>query len=291
MSKKLLFVVYLALLFGIMNISANAALTCGFQAPSASGSSLGNLSLINVSYSDSGATTPTRASYTVSVNISSPSTRNSSSVSSIFDIANTTGGTMAALFSVNSSFPNSIIVEDSTDYTLACSCRNNTDAVNCNATLTSTLVDRTSPSPPTAITFTNPLQDGNTITATIDRTLANRCWILFGGAGVPRRAMTLSGSTCTFTVAKDTPPNSDYQTFVQADDRTNTTNSAVQSITIRGTPSGGGGLYGANIEIDNSQGQSVIGGQSNPFAPKKNNDVFVWAVLAFVAFLLFKGKK
>lgn len=284
-------IISLISLIFFLNIFSVYSLNCGFERPASSFSSLGNNTLINVSYSNAGIT---EATIRVDVNISSPSTRNSSSLTSIFSISNTTGGSLSAPFSVNSSFPNGVIIEDSNDYTIACSCTNSTTSVNCNSTRTSMTVDRLLPAPPSSITFSNPLKAGDTITMTINRGLANSCFVLFGGTGVSRTPMTLSGSTCTYTVQANSPSNGDYQTYFSASDKLNETLSNLNYVTVSASGSGGDGILTGEIPLPSSQkGQSILGGQqTNPFVPQKKNDNWgMWAVVGFLVFLYFKGKK
>ena len=214
-------------------------------------------------------------------------------------IANVTNSTLSALNFTMPSF-NTLILQDGSDYTIGAIVWNGTDNTkgqsDANRTgctnVTSRNLDRTKPSVPNSIVFTNPVKDTNTITATINRSDSNRCFVRFGGPSTSRFAMTLSGSTCTFTVGQNNPPNSDYETYVEADDQTNATLSALQYVTIRAVASDGGGLFGgATLQLPPGQtGQSLIGGTTNPFAPKKDNTGTIVVVL-IVAYLIFGGKK
>ena len=105
--------------------------------------------------------------------------------------------------------------------------------------------------------------------------------------------MTLSGSTCTFTVGKNDPPNSAYQTYFEASDRSNTTLSAIQYVEINAVKSDGGGILSGDIIIYDENGnpiQSSIGSSGNPFAPKKDN---TWLLIGIAvgAYFLLSGKK
>src|SRR3990167_3138370 len=163
------------------------------------------------------------------------------------------------------------------------------DAVALSATTVT--VDLSNPTAPTAVTFSNPVEADETITATINRQDSNRCFVRFGSSGAPRQAMTLSGSTCTFTVTSNNPPNSAYQAFVTADDNGADAEalSAAQNIEITATRSDGGGLFGDGAQItlpnDNSV-QSALGLSSNPFAPKDKKMVFLIIVI-IVAIIYF----
>ncbi len=213
-------------------------------------------------------------------------------------IANVTNSTLSTLNFTMPSF-DALILQDGSDYTVGVIVWNGTDTTkgqsDANRTgctnISSRTLDRTKPSVPTSIVFTNPLKDTNTITATINRSAANRCFVRFGGPSVERRAMTLSGSTCTFTVGQNNPPNSDYQAYVEADDRTNATLSVIQYITIRAVQSDGGGLFGGTLVTTQDQnGQSALGGSSNPFAPKKNNTQTI-IIIAIIVYFVFLRKK
>ena len=292
MNKKLLLI---PLFFIFSLFFVNAGIDCNLSIPNTN--RIGNNTILNITFNVSadGST----GNMTVDVQAQSASTRNSTYAN--IDL-NGTGNT-SQLRHFNITFRNAIVLEDSNDYSFRAFCyMNNTQAFGTNeyggvsSAVADVLVDRHRPAPVAAITFTNPVKTDNTITATLNRELANRCWIRFGGPLVPRRAMTLSGSTCTFTVGRDNPPNSDYPAFIESDDRTNVTLSTQQSITILGSTSDGGGiLSGATIEIPQSKGgQSILKGQqSNPFAPKKQDkdNWVIWAVGAFLVFLYFKGKK
>ena len=288
--KKQIPIVLLILIFSLVSVFA---LECGFESPTpiTTTGTVGNQSMLNASYSNAGITEPL---INMTFSASSVSTRNSSTslLGNSSNVTQVSGGQMAPN-SVNLTISNAVLIDDSNNYIISCSCGNSTTSVACNSTRTVTF-DRTKPSPPTGITFTNPVLEGNTIRATINRELANRCWIHFGGQTTERRAMTLSGSTCTFTAQKDSPSNSDYETFIEADDRTNTTFATSVFITIRASQSDGGGiLSGATIQLPASQGgQSLLGGGSsnNPFAPKgKNNTGMI--VIAIIALLIYLRNK
>lgn len=281
----------------ILSMFSAYALDCGFASPSpASAGSLGNLSVLNMTYSNAGTT---EANIYFVAYLTSPSTRNATAATQgkIFNVSNNTAPVVMSVNAINNTYPNSAIIEDSSDYTLSCECVNSTAVTACNATRTSILSDRTFPSAPTSITFSNPVKAGDTITATIDRTLANRCFVAFGNVNA-RSAMTLSGSTCTFTVQSNSPPNSDYAAYLIADDRTNSTLSASQNIIIRGTVSDGGGVYDGQAILNQGQansGQSILGGSSNPFAPKPTGLAAIppigWLLIIIAGFFVAKDQK
>jgi len=160
---------------------------------------------------------------------------------------------------------------------------------------TTVTIDQTDPSAPTSITYTNPVDDGDTLTSTIDRDNANRCWVKFGGN--PKVAMTLSGSTCTYTVTNGIPVNSIYETVFSADDGTDAEAvAAIVTVQITATPNGGlvigGGEAVISVDADGNPTNSAIGFNSNPFNPKQkqNNALVVAIVGAFVLYMVFKKK-
>lgn len=291
--KKIIILPFLILAFvlGASQVFAvEATGSCGFTSQLASGGSIGNNTLINVSYNYINGT-----QINISVYLTSPSTRNSTVATGLIaNITNVTAG------SINLTMNNTFRFDDSNDYTLDCKCFGNTtiSSYSCNSTRTGMLLDRTRPETPSAITFTNPVKDTDTITATINLELANQCFIKFGGNKI---AMTRSGSTCTFTAARgsNSPADSDYQMAIIADDRTNETQSADQSVTIDANPNGDGGWLGGGLQYTSSDNQNIQGalggGSSNPFAPKptglKSIPPLGWVIIAIVAVMLFGNKK
>ncbi len=273
--KKLMFLIPFIFLLSIFFVNADCNLTS---------TSIGNRTALNVSINTSGGDNILSA--TASFWATSASTRNSSEL--IGNVSNTSNR-----LHVNYTFPDSMILEDSNDYTVWATCYLNSSQatidnvkVENSTILTSVLFDRTKPAVPTGITYTNPVKDGNTIKATINLELANRCWIRFGGQNTERKAMTLSGSTCTFTAGVNNPPNSDYQAYISADDRTNETLSSVQNVIIRAVQSDGGGLFGDTLV---SQTDS-FGKGKQPFSKFDNKSIAVILILILL-FLYFKNKK
>ena|SRR3990167_6321145 len=278
--KKTILISLLVFLLSLFFVYADE-LTCTLLAPT-TGSSVGNLSVFNLSFA--GGTN--NATVTGYFNASSASTRNSSAGTLLWSLANLTAiHTLNG--SINITINKSMIFEDSDDVVVEAAVETSVGRVDCGSTATGVLVDRTMPAPPTGITYTNPLVVDNTITATINRELANQCFIRFGSSNAPRKAMALSSSTCTFTVARDNPPNSDYQTFISASDRTNETLSTVQNVVIRAVTSDGGGVLGGTLVKTPSgvSAQSVF-----PTLDAKNKQVLA-IVLLLLAFLYFKNKK
>jgi len=247
----------------------NASIDCNLTVPT----SIGNLSVLNATFNTSadGST----GNVSVFFEGRSASVRNSS-FSFVANITNTSN-----LRHVNLTLPNSAILEDSDDWEFRATCYANASSstitiaenVATSSTITGRLLDRTDPSSPTSITFTNPVKVDDTITATITRDTANRCYIRFGSSNAPRKAMTLSGSTCTYTVSRENPPNGAYAVFIEADDRTNSTPTNQQNVEILSATSDGGGiLSGAQIQLPQSTGiQGAFGASTNPFLAKANN--------------------
>ena len=287
--KKILLIAVLLVLI-LVSSPHVYAMSCGFENPTTlTGGTIGNQTVLNASFADANGTAIRIAFF-----LTSAAQSRNTTASAAQNVSNLSGAALMAPRSVNVSFPDAAVFDEAPDYTLSCSCYNSTDTQACNATRTGITLDRKSPNQPTGITFTNPLKDGNTITATIDRDNANSCFVRFGSVNAPRKSMTLSGSTCTFTARRNNPPNSDYPSFIESSDGTNGTLSAMLNIIIRATQSDGGGLFGGTVVMpEKKQGsQSIVGGQNqNPFAPKKKNDGWaIWIVAGFFAFLLFKGK-
>ena len=287
--KKSGLIVLTILLFSLLAFSAYS-ITCGFQNPTpAASGTLSGSDIINVSFADPAST----SLINVSVFLQSAAISRNTTLSTLFNYTNVTQGTGVY---VNGTFYDAYAFDDANDYTLSCSCQNATTTVACNATRAVT-VDRTNPAAPTAITFTNPVKATNTITATIDRVNANRCFVKFGGN--PKQAMTLSGSTCTYTVQSNTPPNADYDLVVSADDRTDTEAVAAKRyISIMSTVNGDGAWLGGALEAAQNQdtGQSILGGgSSNPFAPKPTGLKAIppigWVVIAIILVAMFWNKK
>lgn len=279
MKKQVSILVLFIMIMVAASMYTYAAIDCNLTVPTV----VGNLSQINVSVNTTGTVTTSAAFFAYS-----SLTRNSSTATMLANVTNS-----SRTLAVNLTFGNNIILEDSNDYSVYAICYNNGTGTNgalestTSATTTGITFDRTKPTPPTAITFTNPVKSGDTITATIDRANANRCYIQFGGTNTPLLAMTLSGSTCTYTVSSNNPPNSAYNTFFVANDRTNSTTSSLNYVTVQSTTSGGGTLSGT-LTGDQAQIQQV---QDASTSPSKNKATMLLIVLGIGLFLLFGNKK
>lgn len=296
--KKLIFIIPFIFLLSLFSASA---INCAFITPAANGATLQAGSIINITFSNGGLAT-TDEIISLIINASSPSTRNSSALTRIIaNQSNLTGAVLMASSSINLSLPVQSFdwIEDSNDYTLTASVENSTARVDCNATRTSVILDRTTPSIATGITYTSPVRDTNTITATINAVNSNRCYIKFGGN--PLTLMTRSGtnnSLCTYTAARGTnnPADGDYPFIIKADDRSNSTDTSIRYVTIDADQSGDSGyLSNAVVQVvQTSDGrQSILGGgQANPFLPKKknNDNMIILMVVVFLAFLYLRKK-
>lgn len=295
--KKLMLLLPFIFLIGILFV--NATIDCNITNPSTN-SIINTGTQLNITYNAS--TSGNTANVTVALFAKSiAQSQNTSFYALIFNQSN-----ISNRLHVNITFPSTNpVLGDASDYSFFATCYENAtaagataDQVTNSSIISSVQLDRTSPSVATGITFTNPVGASGTITASITRGNTNRCFLRFGGPSVSRTAMTLSGSTCTFTVTSNNPPNSDYSTFVETDDNSNSTLSAVQYITIRGTKSDGGGLFGGTLVTtgdSSSSGQSAIGGSSsNPFLPnqgfKFDEKTGAVIIIALLAYLYFKKK-
>ena len=277
-------------LFGLL-FFVNAGIDCNFTSPTY----ITNGTVLNVSYNTTGMTSI--INITVAFEAKSASTRNSS-YSLIGNVTNTSNQRH-----VNFTMPSSTaVLEDSNDYVVRASCILNASGATSHNGVSSessaVILDRTNPAPPTGITFTNPVTDTKTITATINLELANACIIKFGGN---RISMTRSSTTCTYTAqrGKSSPADGDYQFSVIASDGTNETASGEQSVTIDADQNGDGGWLGGGLQYTPSANQGLQGalggGSSNPFAPKptglKSIPPIGWVIIAIVAVMLFGNQK
>lgn len=255
----------------------------------------GQTSKINISTKDANDGSLVNMS-NVAVRCSSASTANSST-RVIYNITNSTA-TNANLGYVNFTFGDDLILEDSNDY----SCTAISTGVGAADAVTSSaltvLVDRTAPTAASAVTFANPIADAGTVTATLTDANTIACFIRFGSPAAPRLAMTISGTTCTFTVGRNNPSNGAYQAFIETHDNTNATLTSAQNIEILAVLSDGGGLFsGAQVQLPANQGlQGALGGSSNPFAPKQGlqqllSNPIVLIIIGITAYLLLSKKK
>lgn len=278
MNKKLLVPIFMTLLF----VFSAFGYTITMRSPATNGY-ITTGSLLNVSF-DSGENLTALAIFAYS-----SSTRNSSSSSLVINISNNTA-TDFNTGDANATFRSSFVFDDSNDYTFTCTAYNNSGATQaCSVSSTGVDIDTQVTTAPSSITFSNPVQSGNTITATVSLANAHLCYIGFGGN--PRQSMTRSGTTCTYTVQRDSPPNGDYQVILTASDGTNESTSATQYITIRSALSDGGGLWGGTLVEEKSNGaQSVLGSSSNPFQKNDNRGLLI-VVAIVLGLILFKGKR
>ena len=278
--KKIITILLFMMVLGMF--SAYAAIDCNLTVPNP----IGNRSQINASYNASVGS----VGYSVAFFASSSSTRNSTAL----PFANATNTSRRV--TTNLTFGNNIILEDSNDYSIYAICYHNSTGAGGapeftqSTTTTGVTIDRTDPSAPSAITFLNPVKNGETITATIDRETANRCFIQFGGPNVEKLPMALSGSTCTFTAAPNNPPNSAYDAFLVADDRTNSTTSSMNNIIIQAATNNGG--FSGSIEIPGGQSGSIdVNAIFNPADTAKKKQTAVLIIIVLVVLVFINKKK
>lgn len=290
--KKLILLLPLVFLLGIIFVSAID--DCNLTAPNSTNNVIRSGFMFNVTHNQTGD--GTENNITVVIQAKSASTLNTS-YSVVINETNATN-----LRHLNVSLQGKFVLGDSNDYVFRALCfwNGTGEGSKTSAEVSGVTLDRSKPQVATSITFTNPVKDTQTITATIDRNTTNKCFIKFGGHTVERRAMTLSGTTCTYTVGKNNPPNSDYDTYINTDDNTNTTDSGIQYVSIKAVSSDGGGLFGGSTfvtEGGDSSGQSVFGGgtSSNPFLPnqgfKLDDKTGALLIIGLLVFLYIKNKK
>lgn len=277
--KKIITILLFMMVFGVFSVYAG--IDCNLTVPNP----IGNLSQINASYNTSVGS----VGYSVAFFASSPSTRNSTAL----PFANVTNTSRRV--STNLTFGSNIILEDSNDYSIYAICYHNSTGAGGapeftqSSTQTGIRIDRTKPSPPTGIIFTNPVKNGETITATIDRALANKCYVQFGSQSAEKLPMSLSGSTCTFTTAPNNPPNLAYDAFFVADDNTNSTTGSMNSIIIQSAANNGG--FAGSVTIPGGQSGSIDANTLfNPEAAAKKKQTLVIILLLVGAFLIFRKK-
>lgn len=284
--KKIMLIFPFLFILTLFYVSAN--IDCNLTVPSRiSNATVG----INVTYNTSVTTT----NVTVALEAKSASTRNSS----YSLIANITNSSATSLRVWNLTFLGAgLVLEDANNYVFRATCYHNGTSSNPDTAVSSEIsgvvIDRHRPVTPTGVTYTSPVGDAGTITATINRALANTCYIKFGGGSLV--TMVLSGSTCTYTASatSNNPPDGDYQFIVRASDGLNDSlvDTSSQSVTIDAVQSDGGGLLGGTIVASSDgAGQSSIGLKSNPFSSKKYDDKVIAIILIVVVFLYFKNKK
>ena len=222
-----------ALLFALaIALDANA-FTCGFSGAINSGY-VTNGSLLNVTFGGEGIN---ESLITAAVNCISSSTANSS----VGLITNVSNGSGSAPNSINFTFINKYVLEDSNDYTCSVSCYNQTSQISGNSTKTGVIIDRTRPPTPTSISPSGSITVGsNTFSATVDGSATTGCQLWFQGTnpGYQAYSMTHTGSSCTLTFSSI--GLSDYVYFIRATDGTNSTDTALTTISASNSNSGAG---------------------------------------------------
>lgn len=189
--------------------------------------------------------------------IKSPSTANSSWVD-MGTFLNTT------LSYVNGTY-NTTYLEDSNDYTLNATCRNQSNDIGYK-TITIT-VDNTIPIAPSSLSPANneviSTSGSQTFSSTVTNSKTTSCTytIARGGAtsgnDYTSGTATYSASTCSFTKTfTDSNDNGEWYWKITASDGTNTTNSATNIVSAQ-FAGGGGGLPGTPTQDDQATCQSL----------------------------------
>lgn len=272
MRKIIIFMVLLALLmaFGVqaqasitlVTTTWNSGTLINFSVKTANDGSLVNIS-------------------NLAVFASSSSTRNSTSFL-VYNISNTTAtnGDLGYLnFTLGPNIHSQL--ENAIDFTVTTKTTGVGDSDAVTSTTSNVFIVANTVAAPTSITFSNPIEDTNTITATIVRANANQCYIRFGSPSAPRTSMTLSGTTCTYTASRDNPPNGAYQSYFEAFDGNTAVLSAMQNVEINIVKSDGGSLfYGTQLKLPQT------GDSSNPFAPQSKLKTLLSNPIVIIAIVL-----
>ena len=206
---------------------------------------------------------------------------------SFFANQTNTSGLRHHVFNAGGAATDTLIAEESSAWQYRATCRLNasgnidiageSSAVSSESSTTNTLDRGGVPSTPTSLTTAKRVS-GDTITATVNGANTTSCTISFGLGGI-RNAMTHSGNTCTFTVARDSPADGIYSYNVLAGDGANSsTSSAVQvEIDAIGNPSR---RSPASLQISKPISQK-LSGMGNV------QKIATFALLAVVADILF----
>lgn len=175
--------------------------------------------------------------------LSSASTANSTYVN-----ISTYYNTSASAFFINGTF-DSVLVEDSNDYSILAECSNTTAGSSSNSSAnTGITIDNGVPTAPSALSpsnlVTNTSSGTYSFSATVDDPSTTACTIYLSSANsnvFTALSSTYSTTSCSATNSFSSPSsNGDYLWYAQASDGSNTTNSAVQTLYIRIAPNQGG---------------------------------------------------
>ena len=232
--------------------------------------------LVNISITDAANVTA------LSVYAYSSATANSSSGVLLVNITNTTATPLSNGSYANFTFGNNLVLEDNNAYSIAfkttASGGGAADGVT-GTTATGVTMDRTAPSAPTLVlpSSTNSTIESSLITfsGTVIGADTTGCTLIFSitNPGSTQYAMTHSGDSCT--QAFTSVPDSSYSFKIRASDGTNTSDSAIQSVTVsaRKTSSGqkvyaiiaagGGSALGINAQTD-ANGNLVVSSNNQP---------------------------
>jgi len=170
--------------------------------------------------------------------------------------------------------------EDAADWTFSGTCYNSTynatSGVGSEAitAISSVIIDNTAPTAPT-LTCESEYNNNEDIQYAVTGSGTTACTIYFGANDY---AMTHSGDTCTYTVAKNAPADSNYELYATATDGTNTSTSSKCTIRIDALPSGDNTAI--NIEVASQQAAKQKSGKM----------VFIIAAVFIVIYLIYKKK-
>lgn len=176
-------------------------------------------------------------------------------------------------------------LEDSNDYTLVASCRNQSNSLSNNASIT-VRVDNDAPDAPTITSHSNheviSTTGAKTFSFTVNDSETTSCTysIARGGAtsgnDYTSGSGTYSGSTCSFikTLTGSTD-NGAWYAYATASDGSNTTSSVATIVDISIAPNSGG-LPSAGVDTTNPEPTS---GTSNA----------VWVIVGFLCFVILVG--
>ncbi len=209
-------------------------LTCAIIEPD-TGDTVQSTTALNASFT--GGTG--NATITLYINMSSPSTANSSVGTLVVSLTNLSGAALMANGSINTSFLG--VLEDSNDYTveMAVEGGDGNGRVDCSGTATGVKIDRTTPSTPTTTQAVNSiLKAGSVITYTVTGEDTTSCRISFQTSKVEKSsgtntfAMVHSGDTCAYTIPTITIGDGAYSLRGWATDGTNSSFSVPLDIEI-----------------------------------------------------------
>ncbi len=281
--KKIIILMAMISMF-LMSMVYADDITCAIIEPD-TGDAIQSTTIMNVSFT--GGTG--NATMTLYINMSSPSTANSSVGTLVVSLTNLTGAALMANGSINTTFLG--VLEDSNDYTveMAVEGGDGLGRVDCSGTATTVNIDRTSPSAPTTTQASQSvLKAGNVITYTVTGTDTTKCRISFQtskiskSSGTNTFAMVHSGDTCTYTIPSITIGDGVYSMSAWASDETNSTFSSIIDIEVDNIASNTQLIEdGLQVGIGEAIGEKV-----------KDNQLVTIAIIVIIVLLIWRaGKK